>query len=79
MDEVAVVKTKTFLNVSSTPKTASKFQWKRKKWVEMCACTGGFYMAQCADKFLLRPDCADNCQCMTEGGCTVASMHPAVE
>ena len=61
MDEVAVVKMKTFLNVSSIPKTASKFQWKRKKWVEMCVCTGGFYMAQytCADKFILRPDCAD--------------------
>ena len=46
MDEVADVKMKTFLNVSSIPKTASKFQWKRKKWVEMCVCTGGFYMSQ---------------------------------
>ena len=59
MDEVAVVKMKTFLNVSSIPKTASKFLWKRKKWVEMCACTGGFSMAQCADKLLLSLDCAD--------------------
>ena len=31
VDEVAVVKMKTFLNVSSIPKRASKFQWKRKK------------------------------------------------